>query len=321
MNMKQLATQTLKYPLSHLVNSLLGYFNIFVIFRAGDSIGDQLCMSAIVRLVDMQYKHRIIVISTYPELFLNNPRIWKNYKLIQNKSGNFIVRALRFLSGKWLVNFLYTNNNLIYEEFMRIDAKKLHLVEAHSAHFKININFNEIKNEIYFSEDETKALISKFNLPSHYAVIQPNGKITYTPNKNWGFKNYQAVVLSLGQENWIQVGAYSDKVLNNATNYSGKTSLRELAFLIKYADFVLADEGLLNHIASAFNTKSYVVYSGFSPTEIANYDRTISIVNKPQVECSPCWIRGKCPQKIKYCTENISVNQVVNKIKKDNYDS
>ena len=78
---------------------------------------------------------------------------------------------------------------------------------------------------------------------------------------------------------------------------------------------MLADEGLLNHIASAFKTKSLVVHSGFSQIEISNYDSTLPIVNKPQVECAPCWITDSCPQKMKYCTEQISVNQVIESIK------
>ena len=148
-----------------------------------------------------------------------------------------------------------------------------------------------------------------------YSIIQPNSKTSYTPNKDWGFEKYQKIVTKFKNINWVQVGLKGDLILDDVKNYVGMTSLRELAFLIKNADFVLADEGLLNHMASAFESKSFVIFSGFSQVELAKYDITVPIVNYPQVDCSPCWITENCPKKIKYCTEQISIEQVINEIK------
>lgn len=70
-------------------------------------------------------------------------------------------------------------------------------------------------------------------------------------------------------------------------------------------------EGLLNHLAAAVNTKSFVVFSGFHPVEIAKYDTTVAISKVPQVECSPCWLRENCPKEEKYCTEDILVERLL----------
>ena len=181
-------------------------------------------------------------------------------------------------------------------------------------HFKIDINFHEISNEIFFSDQEIEEFKMKFNLPKDFSLIQPNPKTSYTPNKQWGIEKYQEVVNQVKHISWIQAGVEGDIVLDNVDSYVGKTSLRELAFLIKKAKFVLADEGLFNHLASSVGSTSIVVHSGFSSSELAKYKRTISIVNNPQVECSPCWLKEKCPKKIKFCTELISINQVINVI-------
>ena len=302
-------------PIRSIFNYILRVLNIFIIYRVGHAVGDQLCMSAVIRLLDQQFSFKIIVISSFPELFYNNPRVWKNFKLTVNGYGPLIVRVLRFLSGKNLANFLFINPNIRYEEYMRDVKSPLHLVEANSLHFKINLNFDFIANEIYFSQKEIIAFTEKFKLPSSYSVIQPNSKTSYTPNKQWGFQKYQKVIAQLKNITWIQIGVTGDLLLNDVENYVGKTSLRELAFIIKNAEFIVADEGLLNHIASAVKTKSYVVYSGFSNIDIAKYNETISIVNNPQVNCAPCWITSNCPKKIKYCTEQISIEQVINQIK------
>ena len=64
-------------PLSFITNFLLRNLSIFVIYRIGRSIGDQLCMTAVIRLINEQHPFKILVISSYPEIFYNNPRIWK----------------------------------------------------------------------------------------------------------------------------------------------------------------------------------------------------------------------------------------------------
>jgi ADP-heptose:LPS heptosyltransferase len=301
--------------LSKITNGILKFFNIYIIYRIGHAVGDQLCMSSVIKLINEQYPFKIVVISSFSELFNNNPRLWKNYEVKVNYTGSLLARILRFLSGDRLENFLFTNKNITYEDYMRKNASQLHLAQANTLHFNIDIDFNQITNEIYLSKQEIKAYKSKFNLPDSYSLIQPNAKISYTPNKQWGYHNYQKVITQLNLINWVQVGVEGDLLLNDVINFVGVTSLRELAFLLKNADFVLSDEGLLNHMASAVDSKSYVVFSGFSQTELAHYDTTISIVNNPQVECSPCWITDNCPKKIKYCTEKISVKQVVNELK------
>ena len=303
-----------KKLLSRLSNNILKFFNIYIIYRIGHAVGDQLCMSAVIRLINEQYPFKIVVISSFSDLFYNNPRIWKNYEVKVSFIGSFISRILRFLSGERIENFLYTSKKEVFEDFMRENKSFLHLAEVNTLHFKINLNFDRISNEIYLSKKEVEHFSIKYNLPNSYSVIQPNSKTTYTPNKGWGFEKYQKVVSHFKDILWIQLGTTGDLILNNVINYVGETSLRELAFIIKNAEFIIADEGLLNHVASAVKTKSFVLQSGFSNTDISKYTDTIHIVNNPQVSCSPCWITSKCPKKIKYCTEQILVNEVINEL-------
>jgi ADP-heptose:LPS heptosyltransferase len=305
----------LKKLLSKLTNSILKFFNVYVIYRIGHAVGDQLNMSSVIRLIHNQYPFKIIVISSFSELFENNPRLWRSYQVKVGYLGSLIARILRFLSGNHLENFLFTNVNFTYEDYMRDHNNLLHIVEANTLHFNLDLNFDKISNEIFLTKNEINIFSRKFNLREPYSIIQPNSKTSYTPNKDWGFEKYQKIVTKFKDINWVQVGLEGDLLLNDVKNYVGMTSLRELAFLIKNADFVLADEGLLNHMASAFETKSFVVFSGFSQVELAKYTTTVPIVNYPQVDCSPCWITENCPKKIKYCTEQISIEQVINEIK------
>ena len=71
--------------------------------------------------------------------------------------------------------------------------------------FKHNIDFTEILNEIHFSKDEIRLYQQKFKLTSSFSLINPVGKDSYTPNKNWGFENFQHLVKFSNNIIWIQV--------------------------------------------------------------------------------------------------------------------
>ena len=105
-------------------------------------------------------------------------------------------------------------------------------------------------------------------------------------------------------------------MLKTVIDFRGQRKLlRELAYVISKAQFVFCLEGLLNHMASSVNTKSIVIFSGFHPIEIAKYETTLAIVKNPQVNCAPCWLLHKCPKEHKWCTDGISVSQVVDTLK------
>jgi ADP-heptose:LPS heptosyltransferase len=269
-------------------------------------------MSAVVRLIDEQYSYRIVVISSYPEIFYNNPRVWKNIGV--KRFSLYISRVLRFFSGPQLENFLFKNNKYSFEEYMRSSGKGLHLVEAHSLHFNHGINYNIIQNEIHLSKSEIKKYAKKFNLPESYSVIQPNSKRSYTPNKQWSMENFQQVVDKRNDIHWVQVGGQNEFLLDSVEDYRDETTLRELFYIVSRSQFVFANEGLINHIASAFKVTSYVISSGFSCSSLAKYDNSVFFDASGSCENSPCWLLDECGVSGKPCLSNIDPETVVSRL-------
>jgi len=313
--MKKFLKKTLAYFVRNIVFFILKPFKIFVVYRFGKAIGDQVCMTAIVHALKIQKDYKVIVFSNYSELFDNNKEVWKNiniydYPLFLRK---ILVFLLSLAEGGMVENFCFPKKNgKGLEDFMRNTRKKYSLIEVHSLHFREKLNTDNIKPKIYFSKSEINEFEKRFNDLNNFAIIQPVGKLNYTPNKEWGFEKYQDVIdRTKNKINWIQVGLTNETLLKNVKDFRGNTlTLRELAFVISRANFVLSNEGLLNHLSAAVGVKSFVVFSGFSHVELANYDTTIPIVNIPQVECSPCWLLEKCPKQKKWCTEKITIEQV-----------
>ena len=312
MSIKKFIKHGFQKPLSNTVNYLLKAFNIFVIYRIGNAIGDQLCMSAIVHLIDERYPYKIVVISSYPEIFKGNPRVWRNIGV--KRYSLYISRILRFLSGPQLENFLFKNDRYSFEEYMRSSGKELHLVKAHSLHFNHVINYKKIQNEIYLSKSEVDKYAKKFNLPESYSIIQPNSKISYTPNKQWDVGNFQKVVDNRMDIHWIQAGDQNEFLLNNVEDFRGKTTLRELFYIISQAQFVFANEGLINHIASAFKVKSYVIASGFSSVSLSKYENSVFFNAEGSCDSSPCWLLEECGVISKPCLSSIDPEMVINQL-------
>jgi len=297
--------------ISNITNKVLETFDIKIIFRIGNSKGDQLCMTFAARYIKNSKNTKIIVVSSNPIFFLNNKNIWKNYSAKFNPI--LINRLLRKISGKRILHFFFTSELDSYESYMK--KNKLHLIEAHSLHF-LPIDRNLIKNEIFFSKEELRIFQLKFLGFKNFALIQPNAKSTYTANKQWALSNFQAVVDNIKEINWIQVGIRNDNLLKNVTDFRGKTDDRELFYLVKKSRFVFSNEGYLNHIASAFDKTSFVIQSGFSDKSIATYQNTFFFTSE-KCPKAPCWILNDCNIPNKPCLSGINPHTVVKTIKNE----
>lgn len=299
--------------LGPLVNSLLERFNILILYRFQQSVGDHCCMTSIVKAFNEQYNLRCIVVTPYPELFENNPRIRKvidTGSLSSRKAG-----WMRFAFESWNIprveEFTFHHEHMTLEEYMRESKAGMHLAEVNSKHFKMPLRLDDIRTEIHLTREEIVRWENSFDLPKRYALIHSEGKKTYTPNKDWGSDNFQKIVSRMPEVCWVQIGLHSDTKLNGCIDYRGKTSsVRKLAYIISKAEFIVCLEGLYNHLASSVCTTSFVIFSGFHPTQIAEYPTTVPIACDRNLPCAPCWLMEKCPLPKKPCTSEISPDRV-----------
>jgi ADP-heptose:LPS heptosyltransferase len=189
----------------------------------------------------------------------------------------------------------------------------------YSEHIPHAIDYEKARNEVVLSLDEEIAFSEKFKTilepQKPFAVVRPVGFTGWTPNKEWGFDRFQEVVTNLPEFQWVQVGDKADPKLAESIDVRGETTLRELAWLIKKSRFLLSGEGVYNHIASAFNTPAFVIQSGFSRAEIAQYPSSVIIERTPPMPCSPCALKTVCPVAGKPCTSDISPARVIDTIR------
>ena len=312
---KKLISNFIKKFLSKYFNKFLERRNSIIIFRNGSAIGDHVYMSSIIREIFIREKKKIYLFTNYYEFYLNNPRVRKIFKI--NKK-NFFWFFLRNLKGKSILEFdsLFSKKNKD-KHFLFFHKKNIHLAQAMSEHFNLNIKYENLKNEFFFSKNEIESFKYKIPLPKKFSLIQSTSKKTFTKNKEWKINGMQNIVNSFENINWVQIGKSGEPILKNCKTVFD-LELREIAYVIYKCNFLVTYEGLFNHIASCFNKKNFLIHTGFLPVEAFFYQNNILVERNSNMNCYPCF-KLNCKSHIKDCEENLKEEFVINKIRSNIY--
>ncbi len=277
--------------------------NFTILIRTGVGLGDALMLSCVASEIKKQFPNRkIITISKYPKLFVNNPNVYKSLNLPS------------FIPARFWYKLNSKNIHCINYENIEYPPKNNHILELCCKSAKLAHYSNDLKPEIFISDDELRLSQNKFKLPPKYCVIHSEcGTDWFSGNKDWGHDNWQEVIDTLTSEiEFIQLGSEKDERLNGTTDLRGKTTIRELACIIKKAQLFIGQEGGLNHIAASVNTKGIIIMGGMQPANLVSYSSNIHFSS--DLECSPCWLREKCPYD-KKCMSMITSEMLIKKIK------
>ena len=302
---------------SKFINNFIEKKNIIIIFRRGSSIGENVYMTSIIREISTKEK-KIFLFTNYGQLFLNNPRISKLYNI---KKKSFVWFLLNNLKGKSILEFKSK-----YETKENHDEKKkyflffhpnnkIHLAQALSEHFNLNLNYQNLKNEFFFSDQEIKENEKDLILPKKFAVIHSTTKKSFTNNKEWKVERIQKIIDHFSKIQWIQIGISGEPLLNNCHNFMN-LEIRKTAYLIKKCQFIFTYEGLFNHIASSFEKKTFLIHSGFLPIEAFFYKNTIVIEKNSKISCYPCYSID-CKNHRKEFLDNVTDDFVIKRIEEN----
>ena len=293
--------------LRNKINKLIDKKNIILIYRKGSAIGDHLYMTSVLREIASK-GYKIILFSNYFELFLNNIRIKKIYKMKKN-----IFFFLNLFKGRNILEFRSPYNNIENKHFLFFHKNsKIHLSKANSEHFNLDLKYEKLDNEFFFSKNELTKWNKSIHLPLKFSLIQSTTKKKFTSNKEWDINGMQGIVNHFKKINWIQIGKSDEPKLKNCTHLLN-LNLRELAYVVYKSEFLVTYEGLFNHIASCFNKKNFLIHTGFLPIEAFNYKNNILIENNKDYPCYPCYDIN-CKDHLNLTKKNIKIEEVIKKI-------
>ncbi len=308
---KKILTITFK-KISKFINGFLFNKNYMIIYRNGSALGDNLMITSLLKQINLK-NIKIIIFTNNSELFLNNPRI---FKLFQLKKNSFVWFILKTIKGKAIYEFNSIHINKMKEKhFMFYHKKNIHIIKSMSEHFLIDIDYNDIKNEFFFSQDEIVNFEKELKLPAKFSIIHSQSKQSFTKNKEWNFQGIQNIINNFTNINWIQLGTSDEPKLQNCKIFFD-LNIRKVAYIVSKCQFLVCYEGFFNHLASCFDKKTFLIHTGFLPYESFKYKNNVIIENNENISCYPCYDLI-CKTHEKQVSKSITSELVLNKIKKN----
>jgi ADP-heptose:LPS heptosyltransferase len=126
-----------------------------------------------------------------------------------------------------------------------------------------------------------------------FVTIEPFSKDNYTPNRSYPIEKWQKIVNSICDKiKIVQIGN-SGKILNNVVDLTCQTTFREAVAVIDKSELFLAAEGGLVHAATAVDTKSIVIITGYQSEKMVAYPQNININISSH---GPCGLKITCPE-------------------------
>jgi ADP-heptose:LPS heptosyltransferase len=157
----------------------------------------------------------------------------------------------------------------------------------------------ELRCELYFSDEQHKKVheLTK-EIDKDFIVIEPYSKTNYTPNRAYPFEKWQNIVDEVKKHiQVVQVGKKGNKILSGVVDFVGRTSFKEATLLIGQSKLFVSSEGGLVHAATAVNTKSVVIMTGYQNMKMVAYPQNINI---NIANHGPCGLKILC----KFCEED-----------------
>lgn len=290
----------------------------------GEGIGDALAISTILKTLNKRSGYKGIVFSRHPELFLHNPMVVANvsYHKLSSLTRSLFKTLLRSMRGKHVICFggeVWTlgtspfSDYSIHQEMKKGWVWLRFLLPDGNA----TMDYTTATPAVYFSPEEVTAYRKKFaDVPRPFSILKATtgvGRPGGSSLKDWDISKFARVVKEHRTVAWLQVGETGEPIVPGCLNFLGKTSVREVLYLLSQANLLLATEGFLTHASAAFNVPCVIPFSGMHDYQGLLYPRTIPVIAQPQPACAPCW-RDNCNQPGKPCTANITVDQVVSAV-------
>lgn len=155
------------------------------------------------------------------------------------------------------------------------------------------------------------------------AVLTPG---TIWETKHWPPQSFARVAQYLVDSGWAVVLAGSGRdrprcqqvadACPEALNLCGRTTLSELAELIRGARICVTNDSGPMHLAAALGTPLVSVFGPTDPVWIGPYQRPQAVV-RADLECSPCYLRRlrECPHG-HACMNRVTPDLVINRIER-----
>jgi len=242
-----------------------------IILNIQGGLGKNILSTALVKGIKKRYPNSfLIVISGYPDVFLNNPNINKCFR--HNEQQN--------IYNKYIKNF--DTKFFIIDPYMTSDFQNNngHLLDIW---FELcGLKYRGEMPEFFLSKVEKQFYSSAYKHDKPILAIQPNGGASnQNMYYNWARDIPQDLVLKIinkFKKDYDIVHIKRPDQLNYTNTKQALDGFRSIAYLLSISSKCLLIDSFSQHLAKAMNKKAVVLWSTTSP-KMFGYESNINILS------------------------------------------
>lgn len=244
-----------------------------IVFGIDGGLGKNVMATAVLKAIKKQYKKaNIIVITAYPDVFINNPCV--NRTITSNSNFGIYRDFIQNKEAKVFVADPYTTSDYITE--------KKHLIEIWCDLF--GLQYSGETPEIYLSKSEKQYYESFYKLDKPILAIHPHGGAVNQPLKYSWTRDIPTPIVEQVVEHFKNKYAIvhikrEDQIIYPNT-IGALDSFRSIAVLLSLAKKRLLIDSSAMHIASALKLSSVVTWIGTNP-KVFGYEMHQNITANP----------------------------------------
>jgi signal peptidase I len=231
----------------------------YLIWHIEGGLGKNVASTSLLKTLKEKYVDRkIIIVASYPDIFINNPHIYRVYRV-----GNTQYFYDDYIKDRDTIIFRHEP----YYETNHINKRK-HLIENWCELLKVDYE-NQLP-ELHFNLVQERN-VTKWMREKPIMIIQTNGgpsnsEMVYSWTRDIPFDISLQIADKYREEyHIIQVCKPSSRKIPNVEVIDYELSNMELFSLLNLSTKRILIDSCLQHVAAAFNLESSVLWIGTSP--------------------------------------------------------
>ena len=248
-----------------------------IILQVDGGLGKSIMATAIIKVIRKRYKNsKIIIVTGFPDVFLNNPDVYETYQLTQ--IHGFYLKFIKDQKCKIFVADPYSSSDFILD-------KPISLLKTWCELY--GLKYNNEQPQIYLTQPEIDYFTPYYTTDKPILAIQTNGGpaglgYQYT----WTRDIPDPTVLELIEhykDNYTIIHIKREDQKIYPDTMQALDSYRSIAILLQLSDKRLLIDSFGQHMAAALNLKSTVCWSNTKP-EIFGYKIHDNVKAEPKTK-------------------------------------
>jgi len=248
-----------------------------VIFQINGGIGKVVASTAVCKSIKAKYPDcKLIVVSGYPDVFLNNPNVDRAFAFGQQQY--FYQEYVQNQEFKVFAHDPYLDTTHLMQDE--------HLIETWCRLY--DLPFIQKQGELFLSQREIDFFSNKYTTDKPIFLLQTNGGADSALKYSWARDIPTCVVSDVIQQfrhEYNMVHIRRDDQINYEHTIGISDTFRSLVVLISLSTKRLLMDSFAQHVAATLNLPSVVLWVVNSP-KVFGYDVHTNIIANPETKQS-----------------------------------